>query len=83
MRTASIGEVRHDFSRLLEWVANGEEVAITKHRKTVARLLPVSFRKVNHPKLPDVTKRLQKVFGKRTIPDKVVKRLWVENRRDY
>ena len=42
MKTASIREVRRDFSRILEWVANGEEVAITKRRETVARLLPVA-----------------------------------------
>jgi len=83
MRTASIREVRHDFSRILEWVANGEEVAITKRRETVARLLPVKHKRVPRAKVPDVTARLQKVFGRRFISDKVMKRIWDQNRREY
>lgn len=45
MKTASIREVRHDFGRILEWVTNGEEVAITKRCEIVARLLPVARKK--------------------------------------
>jgi len=33
--------MRPDFNRILAWVSHGEEVTITKHRRTVARLLPV------------------------------------------
>ena len=65
MRTASIREVRHDFSRILEWVANGETVAITRRRETVAHLLPATRRKTAGSKMPDVALRLQKVFGRK------------------
>jgi antitoxin (DNA-binding transcriptional repressor) of toxin-antitoxin stability system len=83
MKTASIREVRHDFSRILEWVTNGEEVAITKHRETVARLLPVTRKKSRQTKMPDVTARLQKVFGKKVISNKTMKKILDANRGDF
>lgn len=83
MKTASIREVRHDFSRVLAWVTSGEEVAITKRRETVARLLPVATKKAKRTKMPDVTARLQKVFGRKVIPDKVMKAILDDNRGEY
>jgi antitoxin (DNA-binding transcriptional repressor) of toxin-antitoxin stability system len=83
MKTASIREVRHDFSRILEWVTSGEEVAITKRRETVARLLPATRKKVIRVKMPDVTARLQKVFGRKVISDKAMKEILDGNRGNY
>jgi antitoxin (DNA-binding transcriptional repressor) of toxin-antitoxin stability system len=83
MKTASIREVRHDFSRILEWVTSGEEVAITKRRETVARLLPVTRRKITRVKMPDVTARLKKVFGRKVVSDKAMKQILDENRGNY
>ena len=83
MKTASIREVRHDFGRILAWVANGEEVAITKRHETVARLMPVRAKKKKRVPMPDVTRRLQKVFGEKVIADKVMKIILEENRGAY
>jgi antitoxin (DNA-binding transcriptional repressor) of toxin-antitoxin stability system len=83
MKTASIREVRHDFSRILEWVANGEEVAITKRHKTVARLLPATRKKTTRAKVPDVSARLRKVFGRKVISDKAMKEILDESRGNY
>ena len=83
MKTASVREVRHDFGRILEWVANGEEVAITKRRETVARLLPVARRKTARSKPPDVMARLRKVFGNRVISDRAMKKILADDRGDY
>jgi prevent-host-death family protein len=33
-------EAKNKFGQLLDWVANGEEVTITRHGKEVARLVP-------------------------------------------
>lgn len=40
MKTASVRELRNHYNTLLEWVAEGEEVVITKRGKSVARLVP-------------------------------------------
>lgn len=83
MKTASIREVRHDFGRILEWVASGEEVAITKRRETVARLVPVRRKKNGRGKMSDVTTRLQKVFGRKIISDKAMREILDESRGNY
>ena len=83
MKTASIREVRHDFGRLLEWVANGEEVAITRRHKTVARLLPARHKKSVRAKMPDVAARLRKTFGRKVISDQVMKNILDESRGNY
>jgi prevent-host-death family protein len=83
MKTASIREVRHDFSRILEWVADGEEVAITKRRQTVARLVPATRKKASRAKMPDIMARLNKVFGRRVISGKRMKQILDESRGKY
>ena len=83
MKTASVREVRHDFGRILEWVANGEEVAITKRRETVARLVPVARGKTVRSKTPDIMARLHKVFGNKVISDRAMKKILQEDRGAY
>ena len=72
--------MRHDFNRVLAWVSNGEEVAITKHRRTVARLLPAHVQKTGHAEMPDITGRLKKVFGRKVISDKTMAAILDESR---
>ncbi len=83
MKTASIRDMRHDFNRVLAWVNNGEEVAITKHRRTVARLLPAAARKPADPQMPDIAARLKKVFGGKVISDQALVAILDENRGAY
>jgi prevent-host-death family protein len=83
MRTASIREVRHDFSRVLAWVADGEEVAITKRRQTVARLVPANPRKNARAKMPDITARLRKVFGAKVVSDRAMSGLFDDIRGGF
>ncbi|HEY3854117.1 MAG TPA: prevent-host-death protein [Verrucomicrobiae bacterium] len=83
MRTVSIREVHHDFNRILEWIADGEEVAITRRSVTVARLLPAKRKKSKRPKMPDIEARLRKIFGDRVISDKAMKEIWDQNRREF
>jgi len=83
MRTASIREVRHDFSRILEWVESGEEVVITKRRNAVARILPPKRKKAVRAKMPDFAARLQKVFGQKIISNEEMKKIWDDTRGTY
>ena len=83
MKTASVREVRHDFGRILEWVADGEEVAITKRRETVARLLPVARKRASRARMPDVARRLRKVFGDKVLSNDAMKRIMDANRGNY
>ncbi len=83
MKTASIRDVRHDFSRILAWVSNGEEVTITKPRRIVARLLPARAPKTADVRMPDIAGRLQKVFGRKVISDKAMGAVLDESRGSY
>jgi prevent-host-death family protein len=49
MKTATIRELRNNYSRVLRWVSAGEEVRITRHGKIVARVVPPQ--PVSSPKL--------------------------------
>lgn len=83
MKTASIRDVRHHFSRVLEWVADGEEVDITNRRRSVARLVPAPRRKAALRRMPDIAARLQKVFGKKVICAKDMEKIMDENRSAF
>jgi prevent-host-death family protein len=40
MKTASVRELRNNYSKVLKWVAKGEEVEVTRRGKIVARVVP-------------------------------------------
>ncbi len=40
MKTLTVRDLRYDFAKVEEWLADGEEIEITKHGKAVARLSP-------------------------------------------
>jgi prevent-host-death family protein len=83
MKTASIREVRHDFSRILDWVISGEEVTITNRHEPVARLLPMRRKKPVRAKMPDVAARLKKAFGSKIISTTAMQKILDENRGAY
>jgi prevent-host-death family protein len=83
IKTASIREVRHDFSRILDWVTSGEEVTITNRHEPVARLLPARRKKPVRAKMPDITARLKKTFGSKVISAPVMKKILDGNRGVY
>jgi antitoxin (DNA-binding transcriptional repressor) of toxin-antitoxin stability system len=81
MKTASVRDLRQDFARILAWIEAGEEVAITMRRQAVARLVPWPQKKAAKRPMPDITARLRKVFGAKTIADKTIKALMDQNKR--
>ncbi len=40
MPTLTVRDLRYDFRKVEAWLADGQEIEITKHGKTVARLCP-------------------------------------------
>jgi prevent-host-death family protein len=40
MKTATVRDLRNHYSKLLAWIAAGEEITITQRGKAVARLSP-------------------------------------------
>lgn len=73
MKTATIRQVRHDFSTVLAWVADGEEVTVLNRIRPVARICPPRAQATATFKMPDFAARAKAVFGKRVIPNAVLR----------
>ena len=53
---------------MLDMVAGGEDVQITRRRQVVARVVPAA-RQTTKAKWPDIMARLRKDFGDKLTPD--------------
>jgi prevent-host-death family protein len=59
MRTATVRDLRNDYTSLLSWIRAGEEIIITQRGKPVARLIPENPeepKKVNWADAPEITR---------------------------
>ncbi len=57
MKTATLQQLPMQWTDILRWVTDGEEVQITDRDKTVARVLPPA------PATPDFLARAQAIWG--------------------
>lgn len=60
MKTVTVRDLRYDFPRVEGLLRNGEEVRITKRRKTIARLVPEPALPVA---LPNFLDRMKTLYG--------------------
>lgn len=68
MKTASIRDIRQNFPRVMAWIEDGEQVAVTMRRKVVARLIPEPPPARCRAPVPDFEVIGREVFGDRTFP---------------
>ena len=80
MKSASVRDLRQDFARILAWLQAGEKVAITLRREAIATLIPSPLKKRAKRPMPDISARLEKVFGQRVIPDKTIRAILERDR---
>ena len=70
MKTATIRDLRYDFSRIEQWLKLGEEVEITRHSQPVGRLSPpVKAGRAKRMPLPDFAARRRRIWGERVFSD--------------
>jgi len=68
MKTASVRDLRQNFPRVMAWIEDGEEVAVTMRRKVIARLVPEKPAAAEgEPSAPDFEAISREIFGKRTF----------------
>ena len=75
MKTASVREVQHNLAAVLEMVSGGQEIAVTKRGRVIARIVPAR-RKTGPVKWPDSAarmKRLGKDAARGTPPSRVIR----------
>lgn len=66
MKTASVRDLRYNFKKIERSLQAGEEIEVTKRRKVIARLVPVTepCRKIEWP---DFEGRLRKIWGDKIL----------------
>ena len=72
-------EAKTHFASLLERVAKGEEIVITRHGQPVARLMPMSVD--NHERRREAIRRLKEFSKGQTLGDLTIRELRDEGRR--
>ncbi len=73
MKTATVRQLRHDFGSVLNWVEEGEAVAISKRGTIVALLSPPPAPKPSKAgKRPDFLGRLRRIYGDKVVQGDVV-----------
>jgi prevent-host-death family protein len=66
MKTVSVRELQQNIKRVIDRVARGESVEVTRRRRVVARLTPVRPM-ARHARWPDLEERARRVFGDTVI----------------
>lgn len=67
MNTATTADLRNHFRRVSSWLDNGETVAILKHGKPYATLLPAKKQNIAHPLKVDFRAQCQAIWKGRTF----------------
>lgn len=65
MKQATIREIKHQTTRVLDMVASGHSVEIRKRSKPIAILSPLPPAKTRE--IPDFTARLREIYGDRIL----------------
>jgi prevent-host-death family protein len=72
MRTATVRDLRNHFPRVAAWIAEGEQVEITRSGKPFAHLVPATAQKRRKLVKPDIMARLKETWGDRVFSAKEV-----------
>ena len=67
MQTLTVRDLRYDFTKVEAWLADGQEIEITKHGKPVARLSPPGSAKVPKFDIEEHKRRMQETWGDRVF----------------
>ena len=73
MKTATLRELRNDFSKLEAWLGEGEQICIEKRGQPIAMLTPVDAATVKKVKTPDFAARRKAIWGDRVFSEEEVR----------
>jgi len=65
MKTATVRTLRNHYSQLMAWIEAGEEIAISRSGRVIARLVPVA---AQQPRRVDWTTSAALRMDKRALP---------------
>ncbi len=61
MKRVSVGEVQHNFGRILREIDAGEEIQVVRRKQVVARIVPDCD--ASEPSYPSFVSRAKAIFG--------------------
>ncbi len=67
MHTLTVRDLRYDFAKVEAWLADGQEIEITKHGKPVARLSPPRSEKAPKFDREAHERRMKETWGDRVF----------------
>jgi prevent-host-death family protein len=77
MKTASVREVQHNLAAVLEMVSHGQEIAVTKRGRVIARIVPARA-KAGRVQWPDSAARMNRLgrdAARGTPPSRVIREM--------
>ena len=78
MKTATVREVQHGLASVLSEVQKGQEIAVTKHGKVIARIVPAARAK-GRLRWPDSARRMKLLMSsakvKGATPSEIIREL--------
>jgi antitoxin (DNA-binding transcriptional repressor) of toxin-antitoxin stability system len=80
MRSASIQELPEQWPEIMRWVAAGEEVAVTRRKRTVAKIVPVRI-KARKLDWAGTWAKVDKIFGGQAPSGKPGSQIIIDARR--
>jgi prevent-host-death family protein len=75
MQSLTVRDLRYDFGKVEAWLADGEEIEITKHGKPIARLSPPRAEVVPKFDLEAHRRRMKETWGDRVFSAEEVKEM--------
>lgn len=77
MQTVSVREVQHNLAAVLERVARGQAIAVTKRGRVIARIVPARAKagRVQWPGSAERMKRLGREAAGGTPPSRVIREM--------
>lgn len=75
MHTLTVRDLRYDFAKVEAWLADGQEIEITKHGKPVARLTPLRTELARKFDIEAHRRRMKETWGDRVFTAEEVREM--------
>jgi antitoxin (DNA-binding transcriptional repressor) of toxin-antitoxin stability system len=72
MKNASVRQVRHEFTKVMGWVRDGESVSVSKRGEVIALISPPPPAKKARRRRPDFAARLRRIFGASAFSENII-----------
>jgi antitoxin (DNA-binding transcriptional repressor) of toxin-antitoxin stability system len=83
MKTATVRELRNNYTALLRWIDAGEEISISRRGRVVARLVPASAKRARRVDWSDSAALRRDKSKLRCLSAEESAKLLEESRGDY